>query len=718
MKTPSKQLLRLGTLGLVGAVLLGASPKPIIPWEELTEIEWLYALATRFALVDTHRVHYKTPTAELVTLLEARPEPDALRHLAQAQMDLGQRGPALATIEEWAAAWASANADAAGDGWEEAARWAWSYGAHAQAFGFVDKAIPLLKGEAQRGAANLRVEWAEQQPTLRDKREMQRAALELNAADWATAYTWVDRDIASEDLDEADKGLASLPRSAPEEPALVLRARLRVAQLRASEVLPDLEAALERNPRRGRLFASVYARTVDQAAKSRPDEWRQALGSRFEGATIARLFTYFKGQERGDACLALLQQIDRRYQGSLDRDGWSLVSSLYSEIDAVPEAFRARLAAATFSNAKSAEIDLIELVRLALRAGGRPLAWGNYADADYRWVARMDPTPGFWTGGLSLLLTGEDWGEALSRLEAESIPERTFGAARALLAELAKRNPAHPDIPGLMVEIMQRHVDRGEGREALALLKEIEATGPAGVRHRAQALGLLALPQTRGALTEETRLQKAQLRFLPEDGPSPALADRDREPTRRFQTGDFADATDAANDSPEERHRRYQPLLQEAIGRLEERDKTHRASIALILAEMDRLPGAEGLWLQLASRLDAWNLDDELAPRYEAALSRFDDPSWWNRLARILTRQKRQLELRALAEKIAATFRGADLFARSTDNNVRLEIPEQPKVGVRTRLVPWGDWVVLKALERFPHIHEVMHAAEERMMIK
>lgn len=716
MKTPSRRLLRLGALGLVGAVVLGASPKPIIPWEELTEVDWLYELATRFALVDTHRVHYKTPTAELATLLEARPEPDALRHLAQAQMDLGQRDKALVTIEKWATAWASANADAAGDGWEEAARWAWSYGAHAQAFGFVDKAIPLLNGEAQRGVANLRVEWAEQQPTLRDRREMQRAALELNAADWATAYTWVDRDIASEDLDEADKGLASLPRSTPEEPALVLRARLRVAQLRASEVLPDLETALERNPRRGRLFASVYARAVDQAAKSRPDEWRQALGSRFESATLARLFTYFKGQERGDACLALLQQIDRRYQGSLDQAGWSLVSSLYSEIDAVPEAFRARLAAATFSNAKSAETDLIELVRLALRAGGRSLAWGNYADADYRWVARMDPTPGFWTGGLSLLLTGEDWGEALSRLEAESIPERTFGAARALLAELAKRNPAHPDIPGLKVEIMQRHVDRGEGREALALLKEIEATGPAKVGQRAQALGLLALRQTRGAITEETRLYKAQLRFLAEDGSSPALADRDREPTRRFQTGDFADATDAANDSPEERQRRYQPLLEEAIGRLEERDKTHRASIALILAEMDRLPGAEGLWLQLASRLDAWNLDDELAPRYEAALSRFDDPSWWNRLARILTRQKRQIELRGLAEKIAATFRGADLFARSTDNNVRLEIPEQPKVGVRTRLVPWGDWVVLKALERFPHSPAVLHAAEGRLM--
>ena len=404
------------------------------------------------------------------------------------------------------------------------------------------------------------------------------------------------------------------------------------------------------------------------------------------------------------------------YQKSLDRAGWSLLSSLYSEIDAVPEAFRARLAAATFADAKAAENDLVELTRLSLRAGGRPLAWGNYADADYAWVARMDPTPGFWTGGLSLLLTGQDWSEALRRLEAESIPERTFGAARALLAELAKRNPAHPDIPGLKVEIMQRHVDRGEGREALALLRRSRPRATRAPGSARQALGILALRQTKGALAEETRLYKAQLRFLAEDGSSPAVADQESEPTRRFQTGDFGAAGASANDTVESSQQRYKPLLDEAISRLEERDKTHRSSIALILGEMDRLPGAEGLWLQLASRLDAWNLDDELAPRYEAALSRFDDPSWWNRLARILTRQKRQVELRSLAEKIAATFRGAAMFARSSDNNVRLEIPEQPKVGVRTRLVPWGDWVVLKALERFPHSPVVLHAAEGRLI--
>ncbi|MEO8359038.1 MAG: hypothetical protein ABI672_03325 [Vicinamibacteria bacterium] len=715
MSPRTQRFLRVTSFGLAATVFLGAISKPIIPWEELTEVDWLYTLATRFSLVDAHKVHYKTPTSELAAQLEARPEPEALRHLAQAQMDLGQRDKALATIEKWATSWAATEKEGAGAAWDDAARWAWSYGAYDVAFRFSDNAIKELKGDPQRVLANLRVEWAKEQPAFADSREMQRKALELNSTDWASAYGWVDGDIVSENLAQAEIGLANLPKNTPEEAALVLKARLRAAQLRGADVLPEMDAALVKNPRRGRLFETTYVRVVDQSAKGRPDEWRAALNTRYDAAALTRLFTYFKGQERGDACLALLQQVDRRYQKELDLAGWSLVSSLYAEIDAVPEAFRARLAAATFGEARAGEADLAELTRLALRAGGRPLAWGNYSDADYRWIARMDPTPGFWTGGLSLLLTGQDWSEALSRLEAESVPERTFAAARALTAELAKRNSTYADLPALKVEIMRRHVDRGEGAPAIALLRDVEATGSDAVKQQAQAIGLLALRQTKAALTEETRLYKAQLRYLAPDGSSPVMEDYHYEPTSRFQSGDLKNVDDLAND-PETRLRRYKKLFDEAIWRLEERDKTHRSSLALILSEMDRLPNAEPLWLDLAKRLDGWNLDDELGPRYEAAIERFNDPSWWNRMARFLTRQKRQAEIQTLAEKIAATFRGSAIFERATNDDIRIEVPEQPKVGVRARMIPWGDWVVLKALERFPHSPTVLHAAEGRLI--
>ena len=70
MKPRARNLVRAGALSLAGAVFLGAAQKPMIPWEDLTEVDWLFEIATRFSLVDSHRVHYKTPTAELATLLE------------------------------------------------------------------------------------------------------------------------------------------------------------------------------------------------------------------------------------------------------------------------------------------------------------------------------------------------------------------------------------------------------------------------------------------------------------------------------------------------------------------------------------------------------------------------------------------------------------------------------------------------------------------------
>src|SRR5262249_61489498 len=107
-----------------------------------------------------------------------------------------------------------------------------------------------------------------------------------------------------------------------------------------------------------------------------------------------------------------------------------------------------------------------------------------------RWIARVDRTPGFWTGGVSFLLTGQDWKAALERLESEALPERTFAAARALVDELARRAPGYAGLPGLRAALMARHVERGEGREALALLPVLETTSAAD---EARRLALLPL---------------------------------------------------------------------------------------------------------------------------------------------------------------------------------------------------------------------------------
>ena len=149
---------------------------------------------------------------------------------------------------------------------------------------------------------------------------------------------------------------------------------------------------------------------------------------------------------------------------------------------------------------------------------------------------------------------------------------------------------------------------------------------------------------------------------------------------------------------------RYEDVLNDAIVRLDERDSSHRAAVDLMLGEMDRLPRAEALWLQLAQRLDAWNLDDEIGPRYERALEQFQDASWWARAARWYARHSRYRELDRLAEELTVRFRAAAIFERAPqDDHVRLTIPETSRAGVRVAMVPWADWVRVQALRRFPH---------------
>ena len=59
MTRTTRRLALAGALAAAAAgVAVAAAP---VPWEDLTEADWLYAIATRFADVDGHRVHYPTP---------------------------------------------------------------------------------------------------------------------------------------------------------------------------------------------------------------------------------------------------------------------------------------------------------------------------------------------------------------------------------------------------------------------------------------------------------------------------------------------------------------------------------------------------------------------------------------------------------------------------------------------------------------------------------
>jgi hypothetical protein len=676
---------------------------PYVPWEDLTQADFVYSLATRFAAVDGRQVHYPTPTAELSEALAARSEPLAQRHLAEARLALGDRAGAVAAITKWAE---SEGAEA----WAEAARWCAAHHEWPAAFAAAQSALPALDPDARRTLADDVVRWADAHPEASDPLQARARRAELFPQDEQALEEWIR---ALERTGRIDAAQAALEQSAalPAATRLLIRSDLLADRDRRRAAFELLDAALSDGS--GALFDAAtqraYALRVDQGAPQSPETWRAALDRAWDTRALVRLATYLQGQRRGDAAADLLRQVERRYESSLDRPALSLVARLWSDIDAVPEAFRARLAAAQAAGGDAQPGELAELARLALRAGGRALPWGGYNDESYRWVARLDRTPGFWTGGLSFLLTGQDWSDALGNLESESLPERTFRTARLLVDELARRAPTHAELPSLRAGLMARHVERGEGRQALDLLPQVEA-GPPDVAAEGRRVALLAMRQVEVPLADELRLYRAQLRAAAPDGSRPTVA-------YHWEVyGDAADAHGFERARYVSRGPSYRNLLDEAVARLDSRDASHRTSLGLLLGELDRLPDAEALWLELAGRLEGWRLDDELGPRYERALRRFGGASWWERAARWYARHRRQAELRKLAEDVAARFRGSALFERA-QAQVALEIPAGG-AGSRVRLVPWADYVRLKALERFPHSPRVFSEALGRLLTR
>src|SRR5712691_8286305 len=132
--------------------LLGVGAAPYVPWEDLTEADALYDLATRFATVDGHRVHYPTPTGELATALAQRADVAALRHLAEARRELGDLQGELVAMGKWA----------------EAARWAAAQGRMEFAFQAAGRALPGLAVDTRRALADEEVRWADAHPEAAD----------------------------------------------------------------------------------------------------------------------------------------------------------------------------------------------------------------------------------------------------------------------------------------------------------------------------------------------------------------------------------------------------------------------------------------------------------------------------------------------------------------------------------------------------------------------
>ncbi len=225
--------------------------------------------------------------------------------------------------------------------------------------------------------------------------------------------------------------------------------------------------------------------------------------------------------------------------------------------------------------------------------------------------------------------------------------------------------------------------------------------------------------QTKAPLEREATLWKERLALLAPDGSVPGGAAVSSPPAE--EEGTEGEDSSAAGEGSKRASLKagsavneYDRVLEEALSRLEDRDRSHRASLSLLLGEMDRLPGAEALWLKAVDRISGWKLDDDLEPRYRKAIAAFEGPEWWKKLARWYARRQKSAELKALGEEIAASFRGSALFACDPMiDGALVPLEQQPNP-----FVPFSDFLALRALQRFPASPQVLARAEQRLLAR
>lgn len=707
---------------LAAALALSAATRPaaldatasLVPWTDLTDTDALSSALVRKAVVDGRTVHYPTPTKELAAELEARSAAGgevalaALRHLAEARRELGDLAGAEEALSRWAAG-------SGGRAWAEAASWGARYRRWPFAFWAATSAIASDAPETlRRSIATERIGWADADPSLADPLALRAERAALFPSDAAYVEEWIRALEKAGNLKEADDALRGAG-ALPEETRLLVLSDLKGDHGDASGAFSVLEAFVAdpaKSPSSRALVA--FARRADAVALSRMEALRLGLERAFDARSVTLLARWFEGKGRSDLALELLAQVELRHGAGLAREGRLVLARLFEALDAIPEAFRSRLAAATSGTEAERLDDLAELARLALAAGSRPIAWGVLNDETYRWAARTDVTPGFTTAGLSFLLTGLAPDDALAELEAQRLPEKTLRAGRLLIAELERRSPKHPALPGLYVKVMDRLVQRGKGKEVLDLLARAEG-GNAATRAEARRVALLAMRQTKAPLERETALWTERLALLAPHGSVPGSGEASEETGEEGTEGESGGESGTKSRlASGARVDEYDRVLNEAIVRLDDRDRSHRASLSLLLGEMDRLPGAESVWLKSVDRISSWKLDDDLEPRYRKAIAAFEGPEWWKKLARWYARRQRTADLKALGEEIVASFRGSTLFSRDPmlqDAVVALE--EQPNP-----YVLFSDFLALRALQRFPSSPAVLERAESRLLAR
>ena len=379
----------------------------------------------------------------------------------------------------------------------------------------------------------------------------------------------------------------------------------------------------------------------------------------------------------------------------------------------------------------AAQAGLSELVDLLLTAPDQPIALGAGNLTLYRDIATLDQGPGYWNGILSLWLNGTSPANEYNTETAKAQSYFHRAKAAELLAELDAKFPAAAERAGLHAEMIRADAGYGESAEVIVAGKQFLASFPASPA-RVEIAGLIAdayardkntaaefalydslltelaaktggLPLTAGtSVTPEAEVaQPYPERLVNPDAEAPAEADAEQAThaaaAMKAASYELTSYTPASATIPEASE--YSGLLDRYIGRLVAEKQVPQA-LMVLRHELELYPNDPLLYERLASFLQQNNLSQQQEEIYKLAIAKFQEPGWFDKLARLYLRERNRGQYTALTHQVTDIFAGTELdawFAKAGSLN-GFNTPTQRGLGPQLAVQ-----LNLYAQKRFPH---------------
>ena len=449
---------------------------------------------------------------------------------------------------------------------------------------------------------------------------------------------------------------------------------------------------------------------------------------------VTRIFYYYRREGRMDAASNALAEYRASKEGrhaAWTADELYTFATLLERGGQIAEAARYEYALAEATGKLSAtaespaEAGLSGMIRMLLASSGDGIDLGSGNLSIYRDMATIDQGPGYLNGVLSLWLNSETPEAEAHDEEMKAAPYFHRAKAVELLAVLDQKFPAAAERASLHADLIRAYVGYGqdaavreEGTRFLAAFPHAEERMEVAM-HVADAdaqlkdtkgefavydslltemsAGLQGMPLTAGSAVGEVTAEAEPVRPGRGDVDDPdATADEDaasEDDVKKKATAasDVLKGTftlPVAEPPTSAAAAAYKQVLERYLGRLVATEQ-FAAALGVLRRELDRNPDDPMMYERLADFLAQNNMSAGQEEVYQKAIARFNDTSFYDKLARFYLREKRQQDYDSLSRKVVDIFAGTELEAYFANVNG-----------------PWTQETLqlnLYAHKRFPH---------------